>query len=105
MRDLPRYNKKSVRVYAILTFEAERYLISFGGQNMKLGEFRKFTENLSDNTDIIIRYELGGEGYIDVPMMNVRLEDKENLWVDSVSSDKSEYSDKVVYVERPCYGG
>lgn len=31
MIDLSWYNKKSVRVYAILTFEAERYLTSFGG--------------------------------------------------------------------------
>lgn len=73
---------------------------------MKLGEFRKFTENLSDDTDIIIRYQLGG-GYIDVPMLDfqLELEDKENLWVDSISFDKSKCSDKVVFVDWPGYEG
>ena len=67
---------------------------------MKLGEFRKFTEALSDDTDIVIQY-VGGrvddDGYVDIPMMNVRLEEKENVWLGD------EYSDKVIYVAEPDY--
>ena len=64
---------------------------------MKLGEFRKLTEKLSDNTDIIICYNIG-EGVVDIPMMNVRLESKENIWCGD------DYSDQVIYVDEPdCY--
>ena len=34
---------------------------------MKLGEFRKLTENLSDDTDIIVCYR-EDQGYVDIPM-------------------------------------
>lgn len=64
---------------------------------MKLGEFRKFTENLSDDTDIIICYRTGRDECVDIPMMNVRLEGKENVWMGG------RYSDKVVYVDEPDY--
>lgn len=36
---------------------------------MKLGEFRKLTENLSDDTDIVIRYLVDNNGLVDIPMM------------------------------------
>ena len=61
---------------------------------MKLGEFRKFTENLSDDTDIIICY-YNGDGFFELPMMNIRLENKENL----ASGD--EYSNQVIYADYP----
>ena len=64
---------------------------------MKLGEFRKFTEALSDDTDIIICYRADEESCVDIPMMNVRLENKDNVW----NGDK--YSDKVIYVDEPDY--
>jgi len=61
---------------------------------MKLGEFRKFSENLSDDTDIIICYYTG-DGFCDLPMMNIRLENKEKL----VPGDKC--SNQVLYVDYP----
>ena len=63
---------------------------------MKLGEFRKLTENLSDDTDIVVCYR-EDQGYVDIPMMNVRLESKENIWCGD------EYSDQVIYVDEPDY--
>lgn len=64
---------------------------------MKLGEFRKLTENLSDNMDIIVRYKGDEGGSVDMPMLNVRLESKENIWCGD------EYSDQVIYVDGPDY--
>ena len=64
---------------------------------MKLGEFRKLTENLSDDTDIVICYRISNEGAVDIPMMNVRLEKKENIWCGD------EYSDQVIFVDEPDY--
>lgn len=63
---------------------------------MKLGEFRKLTENLSDDTDIVVCYR-EDQGYVDIPMMNVRLENKENVWLGD------EYSDQVIFVAGPDY--
>lgn len=61
---------------------------------MKLGEFRKFTKDFSDDTDIVVRYLVNqGEGYIDKPMVNVRTEKKEDVWLGF------DYSDTVIYVE------
>ena len=47
---------------------------------MKLGEFRKLTNNLSDDTDIIVCYRMDEESCVDLEMANVRLEKKENIW-------------------------
>lgn len=61
---------------------------------MKLGEFRKFTKDFSDDTDIIIRYLVNqGQGYVDKPMTNVRTESKDDVWLGD------DYSDTVIYVE------
>lgn len=61
---------------------------------MKLGEFREFTKDFSDDTDIVVRYLVNqGEGYIDKPMVNVRTEKKEDVWLGF------DYSDTVIYVE------
>ena len=62
---------------------------------MKLGEFRKLTENLSDDTDIVVCYRVEEDGCVDVPMMNVRL--VSNVWCGD------EYSDQVIYVDEPDY--
>ena len=62
---------------------------------MKLGEFRKLTENLSDDTDIVVCYR-EDQGYVDIPM-NVRLENKENVWIGD------DYSDQVIFVAGPDY--
>ena len=59
---------------------------------MKLGEFRKLTEKLSDDTDIIICYH-DENGFFELPMMNIRLENKENL----VSGEKC--SNQVIYAD------
>ena len=64
---------------------------------MKLGEFRKLTENLSDDIDIVVCYRIEVDGRVDIPMMNVRLENKENIWCGD------EYSDQVIYVDEPDY--
>jgi len=64
---------------------------------MKLGEFRKLTENLSDDTDIVIRYLVDNNGLVDIPMMNVRLENKENVWCGY------DYSDQVIFIDEPDY--
>ena len=61
---------------------------------MKLGEFREFTKDFSDDTDIIIRYLVNqGQGYVDKPMTNVRTENKDDIWLGD------DYSDTVIYVE------
>lgn len=54
---------------------------------MKLGEFRKLTENLSDDIDIVVCYRIEVDGCVDIPMMNVRLENKENIWCGDEYSD------------------
>ena len=62
---------------------------------MKLGEFRKLTENLNDDTDIVIRYCISSDEAVDVPMMNVQLKNKENVCCGS------KYSDPVVFIDEP----
>ena len=62
---------------------------------MKLGEFRKLTNNLSDDTDIIVCYRMDEESCVDLEMANVRLEKKENIWCGY------DYSDQVIYVDLP----
>lgn len=52
---------------------------------------------MSDDTDIVIFYRLNDEECVDIPMMNVRLENKENVWAGD------EYSDKVIYIDEPDY--
>lgn len=64
---------------------------------MKLVEFRKLTENLSDGIDIVVCYRIEVDGCVDIPMMNVRLDNKENIWCGD------EYSDQVIYVDEPDY--
>lgn len=63
---------------------------------MKLGEFKKLTENLSDDIDIILSY---GE-VVDIPMA-VSLKDKSDVGLEEEFLD--EYSDKIicVYAEPP----
>jgi len=64
---------------------------------MKLGEFRKLTENLADDTDIVVFHRVGEDEAVDIPKMNVRIESKEPVWC----GDK--YSDQVIYIDEPDY--
>ena len=61
---------------------------------MKLGEFRKLTENLSDNTDIIICYRINDGQVVNYTMKNVCVESKEKLRL------KDNFSNQVIYVDE-----
>ena len=51
---------------------------------MKLGEFRKLTENLSDDVEINFFYET--ESLVNIPLW-IEFEDKENIQVDKTSQE------------------
>ena len=61
---------------------------------MKLGEFRKLTENLSDDTDVIICYRINDGQVVNYPMKNVCVESKEKLRL------KDNFSNQVIYVDE-----
>lgn len=76
---------------------------------MKLGEFRKLTEKLSDDTDIVINCYIEGEGHFVDLLTNVRIEKNKALKELSLSGfDKDgnciyavdSYSSKVVYIDE-----
>ena len=51
---------------------------------MKLGEFRKLTENLSDDVEINFYYVT--ESLVNIPLW-IEFEDKENIQVDKTSQE------------------
>ena len=61
---------------------------------MKLGEFRKLTENLSDDTDIVICYRINEGTVANYPMKNVSVVNRDTYRL------KSDFSEQVIYVDE-----
>ncbi len=61
---------------------------------MKLGDFRKLTDNLSDDTDIIIWQWIEGEREYITFLENVKIEKNENIYNGEC------FSNPVVYIDK-----
>ena len=61
---------------------------------MNLGDFRKLTKDLSDDTDIVICYRINEGSVVNYPMENVRVDNREKFGL------KNDYSEQVIYVDE-----
>lgn len=61
---------------------------------MKLGDFRKLTANLSDDTDIVVEYyDEEEEGSVAMPTGKITVKSNKDIWLGQ------RFSETVVFIE------
>lgn len=61
---------------------------------MKLGDFRKLTANLSDDTDIVVEYyDEEEEGSVTIPTGKITVKSNKDIWLGQ------RFSETVVFIE------
>lgn len=59
---------------------------------MKLGDFRKLTANLSDDTDIVVEYYDEEEGSVAMPTGKITVKSNKEIWLGQ------RFSETVVFI-------